>query len=216
MSSSPAGRVTDRFRRRGRDRSRTRLRDSTRQQRRRALGGLVLLVAGLVVVIGGVVANNVPPPPATRVTADGVTAVPRTWFFQNEWVLFGSVTDPRRVPAPSVIGCRAENGISVPAQPTDLTRFGSRVVEGQPVSAMVLFSHSGGDAAIRCDGAAAREPLWLMQSSPAPPFTPTAIVIVGILLLVVSALVHPSTANLQLRRRPGEARSREPRRGRRG
>ena len=207
MSSSPAGRFTDRFRHRGKERSRTRLHDSSRQQHRRTLAGLALLAVGLVVVIGGVVANNVPPAPATRVAADGVTAVPRTWFFQNEWVLFGSVTDPRRVPAPAAIGCRAENGISIPEQPEDLTRYGSRVVEGQPVSAMVLFSRSGGDAAIRCDDASAREPLWLMQSSPAPPFTPTAIVIAGILLLVVSALVHPSTANIQLRRRPRETRS---------
>lgn len=147
-------------------------------------------------------ADTLPPPANTRVAADGVTAVPRTWFFQNQWVLFGSVADPRRVPPPSVIGCRGENGISVPAQPADLTRYGSRVVEGQPVSALVLFTHSGGDAAIRCDGASAREPLWLMQSSPAPPFTPTAIVIAGLLLLVVSALVHPSTADIQLRRTP--------------
>ncbi len=209
MSSSSAGRFTDRSRHRMRGRSRTRLHDSTRQQQRRILLGLVLLAVGLAVVIGGVVANNVPPPSATRVAADGVTAVPRTWFFQNEWVLFGSVSDPRRVPAPAVIGCRAEHGISIPAQPEDLTRYGSRVVDGQPVSAMVLFSHSGGDAAIRCDNASAREPLWLMQSSPAPPFMPTAIVIAGILLLVVSALVHPSTANLQLRRRrPREAHGR--------
>lgn len=206
MSSSPAGRVTSRFRSRAKDRSRTRLHDSSRQQHRRTVAGLVLLALGLVVVVGGVVANNLPAPANTRIAADGVTAVPRTWFFQNEWVLFGSVTDPRRVPAPSVIGCRAENGISIPTQPEDLTRYGSRVVEGQPVAAMVLFSHSGGDAAIRCVDASAREPLWLMQSSPAPPFTPTAIVIVGILLLVVSALVHPSTANLQLRRRPRGAR----------
>jgi hypothetical protein len=206
VSSSSAGRVTSRFRGRANDRTRTRLRDSSRQHRRRAIAGLALLALGLVVVVGGVVANNIPPPPTTRVAADGVTAVPRTWFFQNEWVLFGSVTDPRRVPAPSVIGCRPANGLSIPAQPADLTRYGSRVVDGQPVSAMVLFSHSGGDAAIRCDGASVREPLWLMQSSPAPPFTPTAIVIVGILLLVVGALVHPSTANLQLRRKPREAR----------
>jgi hypothetical protein len=206
VSSSPAGRVTSRFRRGAQDRSRTRLRDSSRQHRRRTLVGLLLLALGLVVVIGGVVANNVPPPPTTRVVADGVTSVPRTWFFQNEWVLFGSVTDPRRVPAPSVIGCRADHGISMPAQPGDLTRYGSRVVDGQPVAAMILFSHSGGEAAIRCDGASAHEPLWLMQSSPAPPFTPTAIVIVGILLLVVSALVHPSTADLQLRRGPREPR----------
>ncbi len=149
-------------------------------------------------------ANNVAPPPTTRVAAQGVTSVPRTWFFQNEWVLFGSVADPRRVPAPSVIGCRGEHGISIPEQPADLTRYGSRVVDGQPVAAMVLFSHSGGDAAIRCNGAAAHEPLWLIQASPAPPFTPTAIVIIGILLLVVSALVHPSTANIQLRRKPRE------------
>lgn len=177
--------------------------DSARRDRRRKILGLTLIALGVLLVAAGLAARQVAPPPLTQVTADGTTEVPRTWFFQEPWVLFADVSDPRRPPALSEIGCRPGGDLSVPRQPTDLTRFGSRVIDDRPLSAVALLSRSGGSAALQCTGAQRFAPLWLAPASPAPPLTPTAIVVAGFLALVAGGLVHPSTANFHLGRRRG-------------
>lgn len=175
-----------------------RLVDSPHRRRRRSLLGLGLLAVGTCALVFGIVAWGVPPPEPTQLATNGPTAVPRTYFFQDPWVLFGDVPDPRRVPAPAQVGCQPIRDISIPEQPVDMTRFGSRVVDGQPLSAMLLFSRSGGEASVDCARAVSYRPLWLMPASPAPPFTPAAIVIAAVLLLVAGGIVHPGTASLRL------------------
>lgn len=175
-----------------------RLADSDARRRRRAVVGLVLLVVGIGLVAAGYLVGRVAPPAAVQVDPDGTTAVPRTWFFQSEWVLFGTVDDPRRVPALATIGCRT-SGLSVPPRPADLTQYGSRVVGTTSISALAPLGRSGEGATISCESAGEYEPLWLKPASVAPPFTPTAIVIAGFVLLVAAALTHPATAHLQAR-----------------
>lgn len=170
-----------------------RLQDSAATRRRRQVAGLLLLVVGLATLVFGVLAGRVAAPPPVQISAEGVTQVPSTRFFQSPWVLYGRVDDPRRTPPVDEVGCVPEGGLDLPTQPEDLTAFGSRVVDGVPVAAIALLGHSGDDAAVRCTGADDHAPLWLMPSSDAPPLTATSIAILGVLLLVVAALVHPST-----------------------
>ncbi|WP_162598679.1 hypothetical protein [Nocardioides gilvus] len=144
-----------------------------------------------------------------EVAAQGVTEVPRTYFFQHPWVLMADVDDPRRVPPLTAVGCRPLGSLSLPAQPEDLTAYGSRVVgDDEPIHALALLSRSGKDAAIECDGAQPHAPLWLMPASDAPTLTPTAITILAFALLIAGALAHPRTAELRFRRwsptRPGQ------------
>lgn len=174
-----------------------RLRDTRRRRRRLGAVGLALAAAGLAVLVLGVATNRAAPPPATRVNPDGVTPVPQTRFYQNQWVLFGTTDDPRRVPTLSQVGCQPVSGLTPPVQPADMTAFGSRVVEGQSISALAVIGHADEGAVLRCAGAGAHEPLWLLPSSEAPPFTPTGIIILGVLLMVAGALVHPATVNIR-------------------
>ncbi|WP_435743791.1 hypothetical protein [Nocardioides sp. SYSU DS0663] len=186
-----------------------RLTDTAASHRRRRVAGLLLLVIGLSTLGFGAVAGRTDPPAPVQVAADGPTPVPQTRFFQSPWVLYGQVDDPRRPPSAEEVGCLPGNGWSLPTQPDDPTTFGSRVVGGVPIAAIVLYGHSGDGAVIRCSGADDHAPLWLMPSSDAPPFTATSIVILGVLLLVAAALVHPSTTDRprlrRLKRPPRES-----------
>ncbi|NPC95281.1 hypothetical protein [Nocardioides sp. zg-DK7169] len=175
-----------------RDARTRRLQDSAATRRRRRLAGAVLLAVGLATLVFGVAAGRADAPPQVQLATEGVTQVPSTRFFQSPWVLYGQVDDPRRTPSLDEVGCRPESGLDLPAQPEDLTTFGSRVVDGVPVAAIALLGHSDDGAAIACTGASDHAPLWLMPSSDAPPFTATSIVILGVLLLVAGALVQPA------------------------
>jgi hypothetical protein len=170
-----------------------RLRDSAKARRRLGIAGLVLLVLGIGVLGFGVYAGRATPPPPVQLVGEGVTDVPRTHFYQNPWVLFGAVDDPRRPPTTEEVGCVPASGLTLPRQPEDPTTLGSRVVEGVPISAIAVFGRSGSEASIRCTGAADYEPLWLMPSTEAPPLTSTSLIIAGVLLLVFAALTHPAT-----------------------
>lgn len=185
-----------------------RLRDSQRIRRRRALAGITLGVLGLVLLLAGVLTARVEAPPLVEVASHGVTEVPQTHFFQQPWVLFGNVDDPRRVPELAEIGCRPLGSLSLQDQPDDMTTFGSRVVDDEPIHALSLLSRSGEDAAIECTRAGSHAPLRLMPASEAPTLTPTAITILAFVLMVVGALVHPATIELRLRK------DRDPRAGR--
>lgn len=175
-----------------RDARSRRLQNSAATRRRRQVAGLILLVIGVGTLVFGLVAGRADAPQPVQLAADSVTQVPPTRFFQSPWVLYGQVDDPRRTPSTAEVGCLPESGLDLQEQPEDLTTFGSRVVDGVPIAAIALYGHSGGDAAIRCSGASDYEPLWLMPSSDAPPFTATSIVILGVLLLVAAALVQPA------------------------
>jgi hypothetical protein len=177
-----------------------RLQNSAATRRRRQVAGLILLVVGLGTLVFGLAAGRADAPPPVQLAADAVTEVPSTRFFQSPWVLYAQVDDPRRPPTTAEIGCLPVSGLDLPAQPEDLTTFGTRVVDEVPVAAIALYGHSGDDAAIRCTGAGDYEPLWLLPSSDAPPFTATSIVILGVLLLVGAALVQPGSLS-----RPGSA-----------
>ncbi|HYF74591.1 MAG TPA: hypothetical protein VD864_17305 [Nocardioides sp.] len=177
-----------------------RLTDSAAVRRRRSIAGLVLLVLGLGCLGFGVAAGRADPPAAVQLAPDGVTEVPATHFYENPWVLYGQVDDPRRPPTAAEVGCVPEGDLDLPEQPDDLTVYGSRVVDGVPIAAIALVGRSGGDAAVRCTDAADYEPLWLIPSSDARPFTATGIAILGVLLLVAAALVHPATSELSPRR----------------
>jgi len=191
---------------RGRDRRAPRLRDSQRIRRRRAVGAIALLVLGVAGAVFGVAAGRADPPPPVRVDPEGVTAVPATHFYQSPWVLYGQVDDPRRVPSAADVGCAPEGDLDLPDQPADMTVYGSRVVDGVSIAAIALFSHSGSHASVRCTGAAGHAPLWLMPSSVAEPFTATGIAILGALLLVAGALVHPATDEIPERLRSASRR----------
>lgn len=161
---------------------------------------------GLGVVGFALVAASTPQPAALRVDPDGSTTVPRTHFFQNGWVLYAAVEDPRRVPDVRELGC-STTGFTPEPQPRDMTRYGSRVVDDVSISAVLLLGPSGPDAVVDCRGASAAAPLVLAASSEAPAFTPTAIAIVGVLVVVLGALVHPVTVELPSRLRgprPGD------------
>lgn len=175
--------------------------DSAAARRRRAAFGLLLAGLGVVVISGGLLARSVPEPETTEISAPGTTQVPRTWFFQHRWVLFADVPDPRRVPDADELGCHPAGDLAPPPKPQDMTQFGSRVIRGEPLAAVLLLGRSGSNAAIRCDATAVRyAPLHLATTSTAPPFTPTAIVISGFILLVMAGLVHPATVDLRLHR----------------
>lgn len=166
---------------------------------------MFLLVAGLACVVFAVTASRIAQPQPLQLDPDGETAVPQTHFFQNGWVLYGSVDDPRRPPTPEDVGCEPQGTFTRPPQPTDMTVYGSRVIDGASIAAVELLSRSGPDASIVCIDASDYAPLWLAASSEAPAFTPTAIGIVGALLLVGAALVHPAVVDLSLRRRSGSS-----------
>jgi hypothetical protein len=182
-----------------------RLQDSAARRRRLVIVGSVLVVTGLVSLVFGVVVGRVPQPAPVQLDATGTTSVPHTAFFQNGWVLFGQIDDPRRVPAPEEIGCAVDGG-GLPVQPSDMTAFGARVLDGVPVSAMVLVGRTGQGATITCTDATDHQPLWLASSSEAPAFTPTGFSVLGAAVLVLGVLVHPLTlelpARLRARRRP--------------
>lgn len=181
-----------------------RFRDSSARRRRRSLAGLTLMLAGLAIVIVSVVAGSSTQPEAITLDPDGTVDVPATRFYQNAWVLFANIDDPRRVPSVDEIGCRPTGDLSLADQPVDMTQYGSRVVDGESVSAASLFGRSGSDASILCSGAGEFEPLRLASASPAPAFTPTAIGIIGVLFLIAAALVHPGTAEIGSRGRNRE------------
>jgi hypothetical protein len=197
--------------RRGRPASRTgstrpRLQDSAARRRTRAVIGSLLVLAGLAGVVLAVVAAGVAAPADVRLDPDGETEVPRTYAFQHHWVLFGVVDDPRRVPPLAEIGCEPAGDLDTRPQPDDMTTYGSRVIDETSVAAIAVLGHSGEDAAMVCDGSGPYEPLWLLPASEAPPFTPTAIGILGLLVLVGGLLVHPAVVELpdRWRRRPAD------------
>jgi hypothetical protein len=90
-----------------------------------------------------------------------------------------------------------------------MTRYGSRVIEGTSVAAIAVLGRSGPDAVMRCEDASAYEPLWLLPASEAPAFTPTAIGIGGLLVLVAGLLTHPVVVEIpdRWRRRSRRQRS---------
>jgi len=194
-------RLRDSFPGRGRAKRRPRLQNSAARKKWRALLGFGLLMVGLGFVVFGVVAGRIPQPDGVQLDPNGTTVIPQTHFFQNPWVLYAQVDDPRRVPSPDDIGCRPQGDLELPAQPDDMTRFGSRVIDEVSVDAVVVFSRSGSNARIECDDAGDYAPLWLLPASPAPAFTPTALAILGVLLAVVGALLHPATAGIPSRLR---------------
>jgi len=191
---------------RGRDPRAPRLRDTARIRRRRAAAAVALLVLGVAGAGFGIVAGRTAPPAAVQLDPDGVTSVPGTHFYQSPWVLYGQVDDPRRVPSLADVGCTPEGDLELADQPGDMTVYGSRVVDGVSIAAVALLSHSGDHAAVTCSEAADHAPLWLMPSSVAEPFTATGIAILGALLLVAGALVHPATDELPARWRAGRRR----------
>jgi hypothetical protein len=178
-----------------------RLQDSSAIRRRRSLLGLLLMLVGAAALTFGIVTARTEAPAPVEIDADGTTAVPPTHFYQQPWVLYAEVDDPRRVPDLDEIGCRTEGDLSLPAQPADLTEYGSRVVDGESIAAVALLSRSGPDAAITCADAGSFGPLWLRPSSDAPPFTPIAIALLGVLVLVAGLLVHPTVAEIPTRLR---------------
>jgi hypothetical protein len=157
----------------------------------------------------GIISAGKPPPGPVRLDPAGETAVPRTYFFHNDWVLFGVVDDPRRVPALPEVGCTPAGGLDLPRQPDDMTQFGSRVIDGTSVAAIAVLGRSGPEAVVRCRSAAAYEPLWLLPASEAPAFTPTAIGIAGLLVLVAGLATHPAVVEIpdRWRERPRRDRS---------
>lgn len=182
---------------------RQRLQDSTAIRRRRSIAGVVLLVAGAATIGYGVTTARTDPPVPIEIDSDGTTAVPGTHFYQQPWVLYAKVADPRRVPALTEVGCHTEGDLAVPPQPDDLTTYGSRVVDDQSIAAVAVLGRSGDEAAITCSGAGAYAPIWLRPASDAPPFTPIAIALLGVLVFIAGALVHPSIVELPGRLRRG-------------
>lgn len=190
------GRPLAAWRRRRADRTAPRLRDSAALRRRRAIAGAVLAVLGLGCIGFGVVASQAEPPPDIELDPAGATEVPATRFFQSPWIVYAQVEDPRRPPTLTEIGCAPEGDLALPAQPEDLTIYGSRVVGGTSIAAVALLSRSGEDAAVRCSSASSYAPLWLMPSSAAEPFTANAIAILGAMLAVAGLLLHPATVEI--------------------
>jgi len=182
-------------------RSARRMVDGVRRRRLLVLVALTLSALGLLVVGAGVVTRAFPLPPATALATDRPTPVPRTFFFQTRWVVFGDARDPRAGPSPARLGCIPRRGMSTVQQPPDLSALGSRVVEGTPLTAQLVLSRSADEASLDCTGAARYQPLWLMPEDPAPAFAPTAMLIAGVCLLVLAGLVHPDTVRLRLRLR---------------
>lgn len=173
--------------------------DLARRGRLRAISGVALGVLGLFVIVTGVGVTFVPDPPPVRVTLDRPTTVPRAWFFQSAWTLYGSVDDPRRVPPLEELGCTVSPRTGLPRQPLDLTAYGSRVVEGQSLNAVAYLGRPRG-ATLDCSRAAEHQPLWVMPAQPGPQFAPTALVILGTSLLAAAALTHPGIGTTWLDR----------------
>jgi hypothetical protein len=157
---------------------------------------VVLILLGGAGVGFGIFASGVPAPGPVRLDPAGETAVPRTYFFHNNWVLFGVVDNPRRVPAVADVGCAPGGELDLSVQPEDLTAFGSRVIDGTSVVAIAVLGRSGSDASMSCEDAETYEPLWLLPSSEAPAFTPTAIGIAGLLVLIAGLLTHPAVVEI--------------------
>lgn len=170
--------------------------------------GSTLILLGVAGVAFGIISAGQQPPGPVRLDPVGETDVPRTYFFHNSWVLFGVVDDPRRVPALADVGCAPVGELDVPPQPDDMTQFGSRVMDGTSVAAIAVLGRSGAEAGIRCADAEAYAPLWLLPASEAPAFTPTAIGIAGLLVLVAGLVTHPLVGEIpdrwrgRSRRRP--------------
>lgn len=164
------------------------------------IAGSALLVAGLACLVLGVVAGRVAQPGPVQLDPDGTTALPRTSALQHGWVVFGRVDDPRRLPDVAEIGCRLD-GIRLPAQPSDMTRYGARVLDQVPVDALLVIGRTGEGATLTCVDAQDHAPLWVAPSSEAPAFAPTGIAVLGGALLVLGALVHPWSTELPARRR---------------
>lgn len=181
--------------------------DSAAIRRRRTLLGLALVLAGGMVLAFGIVTARTDAPAPVEVAADGTTTVPAVHFYQQPWVLYARVDDPRRVPDLAEIGCRTAGDLSLPPQPDDLTRYGSRVVDGESIAAVALVGRSGDDGRLVCSDAGRHAPLWLRPASDAPPFTPTAITLLGMLVLVGGLLVHPTLTELPARVRDRRRRS---------
>lgn len=173
-------------------------RNSDRRRRHAATAALLLLLMGLLCMAGGIAANSATRLVPIPVSPHGVTRAPHTWFFQNSWALYADIDDPRRPPSPEALGC-VPVGFVLPRQPADMTAFGSRVVDGVSVAAVLIIGHSGPDGRLRCVGAESSAPLWLMSASAAPPFTPTAITLLGVLLIGVAALVYPGATEIPTR-----------------
>ena len=189
--------------------ARPKLQDSAARRRARAILGTLLVLVGLAGITLGVVAAGVRAPSQVGLDPDGTTDVPRTYAFQHNWVLFGVVDDPRRVPSITEVGCAPVGELDLRPQPDDMTQYGTRVIDSTSVAAIAVLGRSGENAAMTCTGAAPHAPLFLMPASEAPPFTPTALGILGLLVLVAGLLVHPLVVEIPDRWR---ARSRRGRR----
>lgn len=181
---------------RGRSRA-TRRTDSVAVRRRRGRIGMALIGLGLIAAGVGLWADTVPDPEPVTVATPGRTALPEVRFFQNPWAVFANIPDRRRPPTLAGLGCRLEDG-RIPAQPADFSVYGSRVVDDVSIAPTTFLGRPHG-AVLVCDRATAYGPVLAMPVTAVPPFTPTALVILGIVLLVAAALVHPATADLQQR-----------------
>lgn len=175
--------------------------DGALRARRLRTVALLLVALGVLSLASGVVARRVDNPPLTPVSALGTTSVPRVWFFQAPYVLFAQVPTARRPPSLSALRCEPGGGLQVPDQPADMTRYGSRVLDGTSLSASVLVGRSSGEATLTCRGRTAFSPLWLAPASSAPPFAPTAMVVVAFVLFVAAVLVNPGGLPLPRSRR---------------
>ncbi len=95
------------------------------------------------------------------------------------------------MPPLSDLGCAVSPPGSLPAQPTDLTRYGSRVVDGVSLSAVAFLGRPSGST-LDCARAGAVQPIVLRATDPGPQFAPTAITILGACALALSLLIHPA------------------------
>ena len=84
-----------------------------------------------------------------------------------------------------------------------MSQYGAHVVDGQSITAVLLFDRSGDDATLVCASATGYAPLWLWPSTEVPPFAPTAFFLLALLAFAVAALTYPHTAELPSRLRAG-------------
>ncbi|UDY23758.1 hypothetical protein [Nocardioides sp. Kera G14] len=171
-----------------------RRRNSALVRRRRAFAGLLISVVGAALIGFGTWANTVDEPDPVRVTVPGRTALPEIHFFQNTWVLYAAIPDRRHPPSLSALGCSLR-GATLPPHPADMSVYGSRVVDGGPILPAVFLGRPS-RASLLCTDATTYGPLWAMPSTTVPPFTATAMIILGILFLVAAALLHPAVGDL--------------------
>lgn len=136
-------------------------------------------------------------PPGVEVRPSESTAIPRTYFFQQPWVLFG-VVDPVDRPTAADLACETTGDLDIPEQPVDLTVYGSRVVGGASVSPLLVLSDAGAAAALRCAAAQPYEPLYVVAASPAPTLVPTGIIIAGAVIIAVGMAVRPTKSHQTL------------------